>query len=165
MSKRLALVSALSLVVVACNGGPAGLTAQGTLEVGGTTSGGPFTARFEFPRETVLDGTAGLTAMCTVSRGTVANGAVIDLIVPTSASNPLESVSIMVRGDETSGTVEADVRGSHFANTDCGYEASYVESNGTVQVRTTGACRLTGDTAATIDARLDLVIRGCTVVE
>lgn len=165
MSKRLAVLVlfALPLAGLACSG-PSGLRADGTLSVRGSTAGGPFDASFTFPHDTLLDGRAGLTAMCTVSRG-AENGAVVDLIVPSGATSPLEGVSFTTRNGAASGMVDADVRGTHYSST-CDYAVSVVGNDGAVQVLTDGDCTLTDDAGtSTITASINLTLFGCTVID
>jgi len=165
MSKRFAVLCllALPLAGIACSG-PTGLRADGGLSVRGSTTGGPFDATFAFPHDTRLDGSAGLTAMCTISRGTE-NGAVVDLIVPAGATSPLDSVSFMARNAATSGTVEAEVGGTHYSAS-CDYLTSVVGNDGALQVQTDGDCLLTDDAGvATVTASINLILYGCTVVD
>lgn len=159
MPHRLVVLAlfALPLVAIACSG-PAGLTASGGVSVRGSTASGPFEAAFDFPSEVRLDGSAGLTAMCTISGG----GAVIDLIP--SAGNPLETVTLMARNDATSGTIEADVRGEHYSNPACAYSTAFVGGDGTISLRTATDCVLSSTGGGTVTASSNIVLRGCTVV-
>lgn len=169
MSQRLVLLALCSipLVAIACSGGPAGLTASGNVSVRGTTPSGPFDASFPFPAGVRLDGSAGLTAMCTVSRGTATDGrvvfgAVVDLIP--STESPLDSLTLMARSDLSTGTIDADVRGTNFTNASCAYTTVEANAAGVVHIRTAGDCTLSSASGATVLAASDLTLRGCTVV-
>lgn len=168
MPQRLALavVLALPLAAIACSG-PAGLTAVGSVSITGSTASGPFEAAFDFPSERRLDGSGGLRAMCTISRGVGSDGgfvygAVVDLVP--STGSPLESLTLMARSDTTTGTIEADVAGARYSSASCAYEMGYVGSDGTVNLRTAGDCTLSDGAGGSVVARSALVVRGCTVI-
>lgn len=167
----LTALAALSLVgLTAC--GDHRLTAQGHVRI--TTADA--TTAFELPQEIRLDGAgtaARVTGMCTISRGTAADGrttygAVIDLYRSDAADDGLglRSVTLMRRDDDTPGTIEAQLGSTQFRTAAAGcadLAITYIDGDGTVILG--GECELRSADNDVATADVDLTVRGCTVID